>query len=577
MTTEAQLAAERFPDTTLPSVLPLPSPPLTPEDCVRYLRQLHVILNMNQTRLAEIMRIISYHRSTVSTDDDTGDGEPTGGTADMPAATGSGVQHVTVDKTSGQARFFVDTFDDAGNPYWYEIGSGPSFTRTSGFENQTDSALSWNDGSRRLTITPGEGGYDFWVTGLKFHKDAALTVDITDVEGLHFIYFDNTGTLSHQIAAGSDLHQLIFETALVAIVYWNATNNSMVFVCDERHGLMDPDVHYWIHSYGGGTRHGDGLSLGDIQADESGDDNKHAEFTVEEGSIVDEDVVHTISTKSTPAKIPVLYKSGSTPVWRRESPANVPIKFDTGVPQYNSKGGGTWNQTPVTNGKYFLMHLFAVNDYDQSNNVVAIQGEAEYNNQVEAREGALAEINSITTSGLPMPEFLALGTIIYQYNTAYANDYDCRIRSTDAGEDYVNWLTTELTPGSTPASHPTLTDRDEPNQHPADAVSTVTTSFDGYLSATDTDVQLALDTLDDHTHVEADITDLDHYDATAIHDDGKDEISAITEKVAPVSADMLLIEDSEDGNIKKMVQVGNLPGGSGGLSQAQVLARGLGA
>lgn len=577
MTKEAQLAAERFPDTTLPSVLPLPSPPLTPEDCVRYIRQLHVILNMNQTRLAEIMRIISYHRSTVSTDDDTGDGEPTGGTADMPAATGSGVQHVTVDKVSGQARFFVDTLDESGNPYWFEIGSGPSFTRTSGFENQTDSALSWSNANRRLTITPGEGGYDFWVTGVKFHKDATLTVDITDVEGIHFIYFDNTGTLSHQIAAGADLHQLIFETALVAIVYWDATNNSMVFVCDERHGLMDPDVHYWIHSYGGGTRHGGGLSLSDILADESGDDNKHAEFTVEGGSIVDEDFVHTIAIKNTPAQIPVLYKSGSTPVWRRDTPTNVPIKFDTTIPQINVYGAPNWGQVRVTDGKYFLMHIFAVNDFDQANNIVAIQGEAEYNNQVDAREGALAEINSITTSGLPMPEFLALGTIIYQYSTGYGNDYLCRIRTTDAGEDYVSWLTTELTPGSTPASHPTLTDRDEPNQHPADAVSTVTTSFDGYLSAADTDVQLALDTLDDHTHVEADITDLDHYDETAIHDDEANEISAIAEKTTPANDDILLIEDSAASYVKKRLKISNLPGGAGGLSQAQVLARGLGA
>jgi hypothetical protein len=54
-------------------------------------------------------------------------------------------------------------------------------------------------------------------------------------------------------------------------------------------------------------------------------------------------------------------------------------------------------------------------------------------------------------------------------------------------------------------------------------------------------------------------------DATAIHDDVSGEIAAIAEKTTPVSADLLLIEDSADANAKKRVQIGNLPGGGGSL------------
>lgn len=53
-------------------------------------------------------------------------------------------------------------------------------------------------------------------------------------------------------------------------------------------------------------------------------------------------------------------------------------------------------------------------------------------------------------------------------------------------------------------------------------------------------------------------------DADAIHDNQAGEIAAITEKVAPVAADLVIIEDSEAGNAKKKAQVGNLPGGGGG-------------
>ncbi len=51
-------------------------------------------------------------------------------------------------------------------------------------------------------------------------------------------------------------------------------------------------------------------------------------------------------------------------------------------------------------------------------------------------------------------------------------------------------------------------------------------------------------------------------DADAIHDNVAGEIAAITEKGTPVSADLLIIEDSADSNNKKRVQIGNLPGGS---------------
>lgn len=54
----------------------------------------------------------------------------------------------------------------------------------------------------------------------------------------------------------------------------------------------------------------------------------------------------------------------------------------------------------------------------------------------------------------------------------------------------------------------------------------------------------------------------DGADATAIHDNVASEISAIGEKVAPVGADMLVIEDSEDTNAKKMLQMSNLPAGA---------------
>ncbi len=54
-------------------------------------------------------------------------------------------------------------------------------------------------------------------------------------------------------------------------------------------------------------------------------------------------------------------------------------------------------------------------------------------------------------------------------------------------------------------------------------------------------------------------------DVNAIHGGTAGEINALAEKAVPVNADLILIEDSAAANAKKKVQVGNLPGGGGGL------------
>lgn len=57
---------------------------------------------------------------------------------------------------------------------------------------------------------------------------------------------------------------------------------------------------------------------------------------------------------------------------------------------------------------------------------------------------------------------------------------------------------------------------------------------------------------------EAQITDLDHTDTAAIHDNTAAEISAITSKTTPVGGDLLLIEDSAASNAKKRLTLTNL-------------------
>jgi len=101
--------------------------------------------------------------------------------------------------------------------------------------------------------------------------------------------------------------------------------------------------------------------------------------------------------------------------------------------------------------------------------------------------------------------------------------------------------------------HADLTDIDT-SGHDADIIALDTSNFDNNLSSADDTVQKALDTLDDHTHTESDITDLDHTDDYAIHDNVPYEIGAITRKLDIDANDRVLIEDSADSWNKKQVR-----------------------
>lgn len=54
-------------------------------------------------------------------------------------------------------------------------------------------------------------------------------------------------------------------------------------------------------------------------------------------------------------------------------------------------------------------------------------------------------------------------------------------------------------------------------------------------------------------------------DTTAIHTNAANEIASLTEKASPTTSDILVIEDSAAGNVKKKVQIGNMPLGAGSL------------
>ena len=136
----------------------------------------------------------------------------------------------------------------------YELSKDPT-----GFANRTDSAVTFDDATRTLTIAPVGDHYEIFLQGVLHRKYGSNGVVIDDVEGLWYIYFNLLGDL---VATQTFNITLFTDFAFVALVYWDATNNKAIYVADERHGFkMDGTTQAYLHN-SVGAAYISGFSLG---------------------------------------------------------------------------------------------------------------------------------------------------------------------------------------------------------------------------------------------------------------------------------------------------------------------------
>ena len=68
-------------------------------------------------------------------------------------------------------------------------------TESTGFVNPDDSEMSFDDGTRYFTIGPVVDSFVFWAFGNRYEKTEDESVQIDDVDGLWYIYYDSDGVL----------------------------------------------------------------------------------------------------------------------------------------------------------------------------------------------------------------------------------------------------------------------------------------------------------------------------------------------------------------------------------------------
>lgn len=307
-----------------------------------------------------------------------------------------------------------------------------------GFLNRTDSILSFDDGTRTFSIAPVSASYDIYYQGVKHTISTTKTIVIPDTEGLYFIYFDNTATL--QYITGFDI-SLITEHVYAANIYWDADNNSCIFIGDERHGLMmDNATHQYLHQ-AHGSAYITGFALENFSIDGDGSSNTHAQFSCGSGTFNDEDIQFQFSSTSS---IPIFYRSGTSGKWRKKTADTYPVLY-TGTAGYSGANNrlafnefalGIWSLTEVSlNNYYALTHFFACND--TTHKIIGVVGTNEYTSLNDARVGATTEL--ISLSGLPFQEFIPIGAVIFQTSSAFANVPKAVVVSTDTGTSFVDF------------------------------------------------------------------------------------------------------------------------------------------
>jgi hypothetical protein len=295
-----------------------------------------------------------------------------------------------------------------------------------GHEDSTQSTLSFNAGSRTVTIAPTGASFTVWCKGEKYVFTTAQSVVLPNTTGIHYVYFSSTGVLSAKLNY-FDFH----EDAPTAYVYWNAVTGAAPFFADERHGItLDWQTHEYLHRTRGAAL-ANGFSISNYTTTGSGSADADAQLDLSGGTFFDEDLkVQIISTNtpaanaweqdlSGPARIPVMYRSGAG--WVLDSPTNFILKAGTATPRYNTEAAGVWGLTDVPNNQYSTVWVIATNNLTYP--VVAIMGQA-----ADSNSGQVENIDwsSLNLDGFPSVEFRPLYKIVFQASSSYANTIKAR-------------------------------------------------------------------------------------------------------------------------------------------------------
>ena len=384
----------------------------------------------------------------------------------------------------------ITTFMRSGTAATDLVAGGTGLLRTG--------ASSWgntsSDRAFKARFAAGLGEYDYVIEGQVFRKDVIESIVIPDTQGIHFVYFDGE-TIVTTTTFNDDIIKIY---AFVAAIGWDSTNNRLLFLADERHGItLDGATHKYLHNVFG-TRYVSGLSAGNFTTAGDGTADADIQASISDGLIFDEDLDVPIAHAAAPSAIfeQILDPIAEIPIYHREGASGEYRKIDATQFALHPSGSGRatlnnpagpWTLDEATDTAHVAMWVFATNAINEP--VIAIMGQRE--DLLLADATANNTFGALLLGNFPILEFKVLYRLIFQTDTTYTNAVKSKLVDVlDLRAD----LEQQGVASPSVNDHALLSGLAGLDVHPSTSISTPT--FDGGLSDADINVGEALSTMD---------------------------------------------------------------------------------
>lgn len=302
-----------------------------------------------------------------------------------------------------------------------------------GFENRSDSTISFDKTTRIFTIQPRSPTpeYRVWCHGEMYIKTTANTVTIPNTTGLYRIYFDTSAVLQYKTT------DFVFrEDTMVAWLQWNASTGDYYLLGDERHGItMDWATHEYLNALRG-LAYASGLEASGYTLVGNGSADSHAQIDLADGVMFQEDIKVEITDAPTtpvyedfeqnlrtPGQFAVIYHSNSTGQWVKDSATNFPVKQGTARIKYNLNTAGVWS-TPDASANHYVAYWLVATINIKDGPIMSLMGQREDSNISNAQDNNTWA--SLDLTNFPGNEVRPLYRLIFQTGS-YGNTVNARL------------------------------------------------------------------------------------------------------------------------------------------------------
>lgn len=311
---------------------------------------------------------------------------------------------------------------DATNSRWYvSSNSDIAHTNPTGFPNRTDSTITYDSGTRTISVSPVGDDFNYWINGKEYTQASTISQSHADITGGYFLYKDS----NDNTVLDTSPWDIIASTVPMTFIYYNS-DLSDAFVFEERHGSdRNLQAHKEFH-FNIGTYYESGLAANSYTLQPSSPTDTDNRFSITTGLISDEDIQSSIASLSAGGPYYLFYRTGADGNWAWTT-STVPFTYGTFI-QYNEWTGSTWQLSDIANNNYSNMYVAAVPEINGAKQIITIVDQSEHANLLEAK--AATFLSDIDQGDFPFQELALLHKFTFGAKSSYSLALGrCRIES----------------------------------------------------------------------------------------------------------------------------------------------------